>query len=204
MLEYENDLLVVDELLFDPRYPTNAIIRIDNNYFMVRDQAPKPLQESDIRPFKSKPAEKSYKVSYDNEFYFRHMMPRVGFKVPIGRAITQDEFDAVAQEYHLGDEDISKEFDDKKGALYGKYAKEYKSVQVKVPPLEAIPLEQKLRDKGIEASNGSPGRVNIRTEWGGRREGAGRPATGRRKRTFYIDDDEYQKLTAYLETLRQA
>jgi hypothetical protein len=39
--------------------------------------------------------------------------------------------------------------------------------------------------------------------WGGRREGAGRPATGRKKRNFYITDEEYQKLMEYLETLRK-
>lgn len=39
--------------------------------------------------------------------------------------------------------------------------------------------------------------------WGGRREGAGRPATGRKKRTMYITDSEYQKLTEYLDSLRQ-
>ena len=204
MLSYENDLLVVDELLFDPRYPTCAIIRIENDYFMVRNQSPKPLRECDLRPFKSKPAVKSRKVIYDNEFYFRHMMPRGGFKVSMGRAITPEEFDEITQEYQLGEEDISKEFDDKKGMLYGeKYTKEYKSVQVKVPALEAIPLEQKLRNKGVEASNGSPGRVNIRTEWGGAREGAGRPSTGRGKKTFYITDEENEKLREHLEELRE-
>jgi len=39
--------------------------------------------------------------------------------------------------------------------------------------------------------------------WGGKRQGAGRPATGRRKRNFYITDDEYKMLTDYLKALRQ-
>jgi hypothetical protein len=42
-----------------------------------------------------------------------------------------------------------------------------------------------------------------KSSWGGRREGAGRPATGRKKRNFYITDEEYQKLMEYLETLRK-
>ena len=38
--------------------------------------------------------------------------------------------------------------------------------------------------------------------WGGRRKGAGRPATGRKKRTMYITDDEYEVLSNTLKTLR--
>jgi hypothetical protein len=37
---------------------------------------------------------------------------------------------------------------------------------------------------------------------GGPREGAGRPATGRKKQNFYITDDENKKLREYLEQLR--
>jgi hypothetical protein len=39
--------------------------------------------------------------------------------------------------------------------------------------------------------------------WGGRREGAGRPATGRKKRTYYVTDEENEALRKYLEELRQ-
>jgi len=38
---------------------------------------------------------------------------------------------------------------------------------------------------------------------GGYRPGAGRPSTGRKKKTFYITDDEEQKLRDYLNILRQ-
>ena len=38
--------------------------------------------------------------------------------------------------------------------------------------------------------------------WGGPREGAGRPTTGRKKQNFYITDEEYEKLRKYLEELR--
>lgn len=41
------------------------------------------------------------------------------------------------------------------------------------------------------------------SSWGGRREGAGRPATGRRKRTLYITDDEYDKVVKYIDELRK-
>lgn len=39
--------------------------------------------------------------------------------------------------------------------------------------------------------------------WGGKRPGAGRPSTGRKKRTLYITDEEYNKLKEYLQSLRQ-
>ena len=40
--------------------------------------------------------------------------------------------------------------------------------------------------------------------WGGRRAGAGRPGSDKRKRTFYINEHEYQQLRSYLEQLRAA
>ena len=42
------------------------------------------------------------------------------------------------------------------------------------------------------------------TSWGGRRAGAGRPGSDKRKRTFYINEHEYQQLRSYLEQLRAA
>lgn len=42
-----------------------------------------------------------------------------------------------------------------------------------------------------------------KSAWGGRRPGAGRPATGRKYRKFYVTEDEYQKLKQYLAKLRQ-
>ncbi len=38
--------------------------------------------------------------------------------------------------------------------------------------------------------------------WGGAREGAGRPATGRKRQYFYITDEENEKLRELLEKLR--
>ena len=38
--------------------------------------------------------------------------------------------------------------------------------------------------------------------WGGSREGAGRPSTGRKRQSFYITDEENEKLREYLEELR--
>jgi hypothetical protein len=39
--------------------------------------------------------------------------------------------------------------------------------------------------------------------WGGRREGAGRPSTGRKKHQFYITDAEAEQFKQLLDNLRQ-
>lgn len=41
------------------------------------------------------------------------------------------------------------------------------------------------------------------SSWGGSREGAGRPSTGRKKQNFYITDEENEQLRNYLEELRK-
>jgi hypothetical protein len=53
--------------------------------------------------------------------------------------------------------------------------------------------KQYMRDIDIEA---------LKSSWGGAREGAGRKSTGRKKKTFYITDEEYKSLQKYLEELR--
>lgn len=39
--------------------------------------------------------------------------------------------------------------------------------------------------------------------WGGSRQGAGRPATGRKKYNFYITEAEHEKLSEYLKKIRE-
>jgi hypothetical protein len=39
--------------------------------------------------------------------------------------------------------------------------------------------------------------------WGGKREGSGRPSTGRKKQSFYVTDEENDKLRKHLEQLRK-
>jgi len=38
--------------------------------------------------------------------------------------------------------------------------------------------------------------------WGGSREGSGRPATGRKRRQYYLSDDEDTKIKDYINELR--
>lgn len=204
MFEYKNDLLIVDELIYDPAYPTDVVIRIDGEYYMINTAEARNRPIKNIRPYKKPVCNNWYRGTYDWQFLSNGLIPRDGFKVNIGRAITAEELREIVERYGLTDAEISKEFDDMIGGIYGEeFAKTFKAIQVKVPANEAISLEDELKAKGIQAGNVAPGRVNIRTGWGGRREGAGRPATGRKKRTMYITDSEYQKLTEYLDSLRR-
>lgn len=38
--------------------------------------------------------------------------------------------------------------------------------------------------------------------WGGKREGAGRPSTGRKKHQIYVTEEEYAKVKQLIENLR--
>jgi hypothetical protein len=204
-LEYENDLLIVDELIFDPTLANGVVVRIESEYYMLNSAlAAAPINESALRPYKRTVNKDWAKATYDHQFYTYGMMPRGGFKVAIGRSITAGELEEIFNKYHLGPEDVSAEFADKSGMLYGeKYAKTYTSRQIRVPTDKALSIEHKLRDKGIEAFSGSPGRVNIRTDWGGKREGAGRPATGRKKVNYYVTGEEDSEIKKLIEQLRK-
>ncbi|KPU42136.1 hypothetical protein OXPF_39150 [Oxobacter pfennigii] len=39
--------------------------------------------------------------------------------------------------------------------------------------------------------------------WGGYREGAGRPSTGRKKKNIYVTDEEYEQVQAFIQQIRQ-
>ena len=96
-------------------------------------------------------------------FYQEHgCVPRKGFTVEIGRAITEKEFNDLKIKYHLTDDDITGEFVDCKGERYGKkYAKEFTCVQIRVDG-NPVSVESELKEKGIEAFAGNSDRVNIR------------------------------------------
>lgn len=68
------------------------------------------------------------------------------------------------------------------------------------PEAEAFDDVQFICPNGCENENGEPRMVS---SWGGRRPGAGRPATGAMpNRTIRMTDDEYQKVKEFLKELR--
>lgn len=205
MFEYEDGKLIVDGLYYDPSYRNGMVVKIKNAYYMISNRdmdMEKPIKESALRPYKKKIGEEQRRNS-GHDYVFRGMVPRGGFNIEMKRPITADEFDELCKRYNLTEDDISREFDDKKGSLFGeKYVKYFKSIQISVDTNEAIPLETYLLKKGIEAGNVSPGRVNIRTDWGGYRDGAGRKPTGRKLARIYVTEEEEKKLRDYLEKIR--
>lgn len=120
----------------------------------------KPFDEQ-ITPM-ARPLPQSAKEQPD-WFYQEHgCIPKRGFTVEIGRAITKEEFDELKNKYSLTNDDISGEFIDCKGERYGKkYAKEFTCVQIRIDG-NPISVESELTEKGIEAFAGTSDRVNIR------------------------------------------
>ncbi len=152
----EKGRIIVDDLIHEPHYPTSLLARIGEEYFLLSGNYKNPT----IRPYKTRP-NPAWEKAYNSSYLAFNCVPREGFKIWVGRAATKQEFNEIVKKYGLTDDDISKPFEDQKGGLYGLDIK-YQSIQVRVPADEAIPLESDLLDKGIEAFNGRPGRVNIR------------------------------------------
>lgn len=170
--EYDNEnRLIVDNLWYDPALPNNRIIEIDGDYFIAPtfytflDNSSKPITKEQLRPMLKKLSVTSKKLPQHNYLMFG-CVPRCGFKVKIGRAITNEELFDLIQEYNLTKDDISGEFIDTKGRIYGDSVKvSFTAIQIKVPSgTTAISIENKLRDKGIEVSNVTSGRINIRVQ----------------------------------------
>lgn len=176
MFEFENGLLVVDDLYIMPNN-TYIVVRIDDSFYMIPSYvasgyiAGRSISKDNIRPYMSTTnkallgkALSKHRCKSNHKFALNGTMPRGGFKVTAKRAITNDELDTICSDYGIGIDDISAEFPDKVGALFGdKYAINITSRQVRVMPTIAFEIEKKLEDMGIHALVCNSGRVNIRT-----------------------------------------
>lgn len=56
------------------------------------------------------------------------------------------------------------------------------------------PSKQYMKDKDIEY---------LKSSWGGQREGAGRPSTGRKKYQYYVTEEENKEIKKLIEKLRK-
>ena len=165
--EYDEDgKLIIDSAWHDPHFPTGYVLLIDGNAFLLpmgRNYNSGEDAVKIMRPLKFYTKDDKHTNKLKNyEYPFIPCVPRNGFDINLGRAITSEELSGIREEYHITDDDISGTFKDVKGAIYGKYAKTYTCVQVRVDASQAIRLESNLVSKGIEAGNIAPGRVNIR------------------------------------------
>ena len=71
----------------------------------------------------------------------------------------------------------------------------YRAAQNHLQPTDPGYMQdlKRIQDKILSTSTAT---------WGGSREGAGRPSTGRKRQSFYITEEENEKLREYLEELR--
>lgn len=142
------------------------LFQIEDKYYMAPYRPNKGIDIlKNAREIPEKTVKNHSNISefMDYEYIMYGLEKRSGYNVKLGRAITEQEWEELKQRLQLSDDDISEPFSDVKGDIYGeKYRKEFTSVQIAVEIQDALSLERKLRDKGIEATNGSVGRLNIR------------------------------------------
>ena len=168
IFEFDSD----GNLIVDKIYVLNGnyIIAVKDFYFI----AP-PLQvyyssknvkniTEHLRPFRGLINKKVSVVDSYAIYNLLGCVPRDGIDVEIGRAITKDELDDLLSEYNITEENITDTFIDQKGEIYGKYAKSYTAIQIKVEDTTPVELEHQLTQKGIEASAINPQRINIRVK----------------------------------------
>lgn len=161
----EDGKLIIDSAWHDPHFPTGYVLIIDDAAYLLPmgrnyKSGVDAVKVMHLLRFYTK-GDRAEKIKA-YEYPFIPCVPKSGFDIRLGRAITEEELDDIRKEYSITDDDISGKFDDVKGRIYGKYAKTYTCVQVRVDNNKAISLEERLLKMGIEAGNIAPGRVNIR------------------------------------------
>lgn len=169
--QYNDDgRLIVDAVWCDSHYPNNYIVIINGSAYLLSSDRYYPdgrHAANDLHHLKYynfNPKNECMTKLQQYAYIYTGCVPKEGFHVYIGRAITDKELNQIIMDYDLTSDDISEKFKFTKGEIYGKYAKTYTSIQVAIANGKAIELEQKLRKLGIEAANIAPGRVNIRIE----------------------------------------
>ncbi|OBZ15902.1 hypothetical protein A8L34_28050 [Bacillus sp. FJAT-27264] len=168
-MEYIDEKLVVDELIIDPGLPNHVVVRIEGSFYMIRNTVTK-VEEKDLSPYKKHPYKSWYRPTSALDYWMRGLIPRAGYRIEIGRPATEKEFSAIVENHGLSEDDISDEFTDSVGEIYGqKYRLTFLARQIRIEPAgKALAIVQALQAKGIQASNGSPGRINIRVEQSGK------------------------------------
>lgn len=160
----EDYFLVVDRMVWSKKL-NQHIFCIDGLWYHKIGSYPfsKSIPiDRQIVLLKSVPENLKSNKEYNHDYYMYKCVPRGGFDVKVKREITQTELDEIIKRYNLTEDDISKEFTDKIGGIYGKYQKIYTSIQIRINDVQVLDLEAELREKGIEAANITPGRINIR------------------------------------------
>lgn len=167
--EYDEEgKLIVDNIWIDESMNFRAVAEIDGSYFLMprltinEDYYKTPIV-NDVVEMKRPIKEGSMEAPIDYYIKF-NCTRRRGWDIKVGRAITEDELKEFMEKHNRNDNDISSEFVDVVGDLYGKkWRKEFKAIQIKgfINPVIAA---SELRDKGIEAAAVGADYINIRVE----------------------------------------
>ena len=164
----EEGRFIVDKIWDDPRFPNAVVVQIENSYFVLpsycgyNNNIPTDKQ---LTPMPTKLSSNATELNQRYYVLFYNCTKRNGFDVQIGRAITDDELEELKRKLNLSEDDISEEFIDVKGKLFGKWGKQYTAIQIKIPAgTNPITIETELTEKGIQAFNGCEGRINIRVK----------------------------------------
>ena len=167
--EYDEDgKLIVDNIWIDPTISFRAVAEINGSYFLMPhlsnniDYTKTPIVD-DMVEMRRAASASSDEANITWYLHF-NCTRRSGWDVKLGRAITPDELKEFMAKYNRTDDDISSEFVDVVGDLYGKkWRKEFKAIQIK-GFLNPVIAAYDLRDKGIEAAAVGVDYLNIRIE----------------------------------------
>lgn len=169
--EFNNDgKMIIDGLYYDKRMINNYIIDIGGEYFIApnnviyKNRKHEETLSDMLKPMFGRLEDNAMELD-DYMYVFLDCVPRRGFDVKLGRAITEQEFGELRERFNLDESNTTSEFETSKGGFYGKSAEKYfTAVQIKISAEEAFSLQRELNEKGIEASNGSPEKVTIRVK----------------------------------------
>lgn len=86
-------------------------------------------------------------------------------KLSIGRSITKKELSELRAKYNIGDDDISGRYDTYKYRMYGKNARQFRAMQIRIgDAVKAIQEKDRLEKMGIEASVITVGIIEVRVD----------------------------------------
>lgn len=99
-------------------------------------------------------------------YWIYKMAPRDGVEVKVLDPISPEDWKTLVERLGLTDNDISDEFEVVKGKNYGeKCEKHYVCRQIRLTtPKNSVTIERELKKHGIEATNISVDRINIRVK----------------------------------------
>ncbi|WP_290770693.1 helix-turn-helix transcriptional regulator [Anaerofustis sp.] len=161
--------LVVDKIYSNSHYQ-GYIFNISKKFYLLSFWDSHNINSKTLTGDLLNPVKITSKINFEEISQWLYVclncIPRVGFNVEIGRAITAKELDIIKKKYALTDNDISNVFVDNKGAFYGaKYMKIFNAVQIRFSkPITVIAVIKELSEKGIEIEQIDTETINIRVE----------------------------------------